>query len=405
MKIGEYMKKWKILIFIILFFSFPSFMHATTREDIVNYVGEKETMICDQQTKSLFQSYRLLFTRMLKEKNLNEKDLNAILRKLTQAMTLIEQNDVCKKADLNTIPKEVKEKIKSYLYDGMMIIYDAPPLEETTESIGENGIVIDKNTNTVDIYQNGNLYDKVELLQKTFTSVGPNKIIFWTLLSFGILLCISLFTYLISRNMKWKYKNLVSDFSLSLFFIMLILTPLVYLSREKVSYYLDLTSMLKKPTGTSEKKIVIDENHEIISYPSYGDFYATLKIPSVQIERKIKFGDSSEILQDYIGHTTTSFLPGENGTILMSGHNRTDMLGNLKNVLKGSEIVLETTYGIFTYEVSEIKTMQLEEYANIEIKTGEETLILYTCYPFGGILYGNERFVVTSKLKDAKWER
>lgn len=417
------MKKY-LFLFIALIMLFPVNINAATKEDVINYVNEKQSVICDASTKQLFKTYQILFTRMLKEKELSSNDLDNILNKLRNAISIIESNSVCKQSDLGNLSSSQKEQIKNNLYGGLMIIYDAPPRSNNSSSSdssndssnnnsnsnpnkpntnSQSGIVIDKNNNTIDIYQDGNLYDKVGLNQKTFNYVGPNPIILISLIILATILIISTITYFILKNKKFKYKELIRDISFSLMIITLIALPSFYMLRGKIDVFLNLASMLKQPSkNTEQKEVLVNENNEIVSYPAYGDKYASLKIPNLNIELPIKFGDSKEILANSIGHTSTSFLPGEGGTILMSGHNSTSMLGNLKNIDKGNKITIETSYGIFTYEVEEIKIMKLEQYNEIKIENNEK-LILYTCYPFSDVLYGNERYVVISKLIEEKW--
>lgn len=414
------MKKY-LFLFIALVVLFPVNISAATKEDVINYVNEKQSVICDTSTKQLFGTYKILFTRMLKEKDLSSSDLDKILNKLKSAIAIIESNNVCKQSDLGKLSSGQKDQIKNNLYDGLMIIYDAPPISNDSSSNNsssnssdnssnnkpndnsQSGIVIDKNNNTVDIYQGGNLYDKVGLNEKTFNYVGPNPIVIISLILLTFLLIISTTIYIIFKNKEIKYRELIRDISFSLMIITLIALPSFYLLRGKIDTFLNLASMLKQPSRNDiQKEVLVNENNEIISYPAYGDNYATLKISKLNIDLPIKFGDSKDILIDSIGHTSTSFLPGEGGTILMSGHNSKSMLQDLKNISKGDRITIETTYGIFTYEVEEIKIMKLSQYNEIKIEN-EEKLFLYTCYPFSDILYGNERFVVISKLLNAEW--
>lgn len=396
------MKKLLFIIISLLLF-IPVQVKGATKEEIITYIDEKQDLICDKSTNQQFNTYRLLFTRMLKEKDLSSDDLDRILTNLKNAMLLIEENDICKKTDLDTLPSNIKTKIKDYLYNGMMIIYNAKAANQESSN-SSNSIVIDKNNNTIDIYQEGNLYDKVELSTKTFNYVGPNSIIMMSFFVLILLFLISLLTLYITKKRTWKYGKLIRDFSCSLAIVSICLLSFVYLERERLSSFLDLTNLLKEPTSnTTPKEIIINENNEIVSYPAYGDAYATLHIESLNLHLPIQFGDSKDILINSIGHTTSSFLPGEGGTILMSGHNSSNLLGNLKNITKKTPIVIETNYGTFIYQVEDIKTMNLDQYDEIEINKKEETLVLYTCYPFGGVVYGNQRYVVTSKLIKEEW--
>ena len=260
------MKKY-LFMFIALIMLFPVNINAATKEDVINYVNEKQSVICDASTKQLFKTYQILFTRMLKEKELSSNDLDNILNKLRNAIAIIESNNVCKQSDLGNLSSSQKEQIKNNLYGGLMIIYDAPPLSNNSSSSdssnnnsnkpntnSQSGIVIDKNNNTIDIYQDGNLYDKVGLNQKTFNYVGPNPIILISLIILATILIISTVTYFILKNKKFKYKELIRDISFSLIIITLIALPSFYMLRGKIDVFLNLASMLKQPSKNTEQK-------------------------------------------------------------------------------------------------------------------------------------------------------
>lgn len=404
------MKKILLTIFISLLL-IPVHVDATNKESIINFVNNYQSNICDASTKQMFNSYRITFTRLLKEKDLTEDKLDLIYNHVTSAVNTINNYNICKEADLGKMPKSAKSSVKASLYKALVILYKAPLInsepDSTTNSSNdeENAVIIDKNNNTINIYQNGNLYNKVDIAKKNFNYVGPSKDILYSLIIITIILLISSILFFIILKKNKKNLNILKDILFSIIIVSLITLPTIYINRENIEEFLEISNMLKETSGNKTyKKIVLNEEHEILSYPSYDSEYAHLKIDELAIDLPIKFGDSKDILIKNIGHTTTSFLPGEGGTIILSGHNSSKLLGNLKDIKSGQKIIITTEYGIFTYEVTKTDIMNSDEYNKIVLDDSKEELILYTCYPFENVLYGSKRFVVTSKLISADWK-
>lgn len=80
-----------------------------------------------------------------------------------------------------------------------------------------------------------------------------------------------------------------------------------------------------------------------------------------------------------------SVFPGEEGTVLIGAHDTT-YFKELENVRVSDRITLQTTYGLFEYEVNDITIVEGSEFA---LDSAEELLVLYTCYPYGDV--ANER--------------
>lgn len=154
----------------------------------------------------------------------------------------------------------------------------------------------------------------------------------------------------------------------------------------------------------SNKKILKDvklnlETKNLESYPEYGTKYASLSIPSVNIEQPIYYGDDNETLKYGVGQYIASYFPGEGGSILYMGHNTSNMLRNLPNVSLGDEIIVTTNYGTYHYQINDTKIIQDTELDKVPIKREGEVLMLYTCYPTTTVVYTPYRFVVYASLK------
>lgn len=157
-------------------------------------------------------------------------------------------------------------------------------------------------------------------------------------------------------------------------------------------------------TERSNKKILKDvkldlNTKNLESYPEYGTKYATISIPSVDIEQPVYYGDDSETLKYGVGQYIASYFPGEGGSILYMGHNTSNMLRNLPNVSVNDEIIVTTNYGTYHYNIDSTKIIKDTELEEVPIKREGEVLMLYTCYPTTTVVYTPYRFVVYASLK------
>jgi sortase A len=121
-----------------------------------------------------------------------------------------------------------------------------------------------------------------------------------------------------------------------------------------------------------------------IEFPEQGTHFANLSCNEISLDAPLFWGDTDEILNEGVGQSIGSFLPGIGKTILISGHNTT-YFKPLQNMKKGDIISCNTNYGSYEYQVYDIQVInenealkKLDEWLSYE----DETLILYTCYPF-----------------------
>ena len=166
----------------------------------------------------------------------------------------------------------------------------------------------------------------------------------------------------------------------------------------------EIFQMMDLVSEKSNKKILKDvkldlKTKNLESYPEYGTKYASISIPSVNIEQPIYYGDDNETLKYGVGQYIASSFPGEGGSILYMGHNTSNMLRNLPNVSLGDEIIVTTNYGTYHYQIDDTKVIQDTELDKVPIKREGEVLMLYTCYPTTTVVYTPYRFVVYASLK------
>lgn len=166
----------------------------------------------------------------------------------------------------------------------------------------------------------------------------------------------------------------------------------------------EIFQMMDLVSEKSNKKILKDvkldlKTKNLESYPEYGTKYASISIPSVNIEQPIYYGDDNETLKYGVGQYIASYFPGEGGSILYMGHNTSNRLRNLPNVSLGDEIIVTTNYGTYHYQIDDTKVIQDTELDKVPIKREGEILMLYTCYPTTTVVYTPYRFVVYASLK------
>ncbi len=140
-----------------------------------------------------------------------------------------------------------------------------------------------------------------------------------------------------------------------------------------------------------------------LQFPEPGTHYAMLSCDRIQLEVPVYWGDTKEILHAGVGQFAGSFLPGFGRSILLSGHNTT-FFKPLEQAEAGDIIICRTNYGEFRYLVEEILIMTAEEAQNQldeMLSHREETLIMYTCYPFGPFAGNKDKrlFVYADKIE------
>ena len=151
-----------------------------------------------------------------------------------------------------------------------------------------------------------------------------------------------------------------------------------------------------KPYEGADDQEYIDGND--IDFPKRGELYARLTIDSCGIEDNVYFDDSKETLRLGLGQYYGSRIPGYGEPILIAGHNnRTFRL--LENVAVGDIATITTSYGVYQYQVTDIKILQATDPNAVDLMQKKEQLILYTCYPFTTLTLKTQRlFVYADKI-------
>lgn len=193
-----------------------------------------------------------------------------------------------------------------------------------------------------------------------------------------------------------KLKATVKYIIVAFIFSIIIISATYILFSKTID---DITSTIDLISIKTNKKILkdvkIDTNtNTLMSYPSYGANYATLRIPSISVELPIYYGDDLDILKYGVGHTAGTYFPGEGGSIVYMAHNTSNMLRKLPELQNGELIEVETTYGIYRYTVYDGKVIEETDFDSVPINKEKELLMIYTCYPVTAIAHTPYRYII-----------
>ncbi len=121
-----------------------------------------------------------------------------------------------------------------------------------------------------------------------------------------------------------------------------------------------------------------------------------LQMPKYGVDLILLAGASGRTLAFGPGHVSSSPLPGERGTTILSGHRDTHFRF-LVRVEKGDEVFVEGPgKGRYRYRVTRTDIVDARK---TTIATSDEaTLVLVTCYPFDTLIPGGPmRYIVTAE--------
>lgn len=207
-------------------------------------------------------------------------------------------------------------------------------------------------------------------------------------------------------ELKKIWKATIESIVVAFLYLILMISIINVLFKNEINQFTSTLNLISiNTTKESLKDVKIDkENKNLTSYPEYGTRYATIKIPSLNIELPVYYGDDLSILKLGVGHSSGSYFPGEGGSILYMGHNTSKMLKELKNIEDRSIITITTSYGTYHYKVYQTKIINYKETDEVSTQREEEILMLYTCYESLRFGHTEKRFVVYAKLENIEGE-
>lgn len=160
---------------------------------------------------------------------------------------------------------------------------------------------------------------------------------------------------------------------------------------------LDSSDSLSASPAETVAAPVSGEDRIVVPFYYFGDQLGTIRIHSVDIEVGVYQGDTEKEFRLGAGHFLGSFMPGQDGNIVLAAH-RTSYFRHFEDLKAGDQVEFETTYGLFTYQVREIQILEKKDFDLITAETDQEQLTMYTCYPFTYIGNAPERYVVMCDL-------
>jgi len=174
----------------------------------------------------------------------------------------------------------------------------------------------------------------------------------------------------------------------------------------------DTSDTYSTPSKTRDSNVSLELDSPIVMpisnnslypvYPVEGDNIGSLTIPAIKRKIPIIQGTGENELKKGVGHFTQSVLPGEKDNSVLSGHRDTvfSQIGNLKI---GDQLIVQTSAGIFTYEVKGTKIVH-EDDETVIVPTDHAVLTMTTCYPFYTLGNSPDRYIVFSDLVKSEYQ-
>ncbi|MCI1269018.1 MAG: class D sortase [Ruminococcus sp.] len=114
-----------------------------------------------------------------------------------------------------------------------------------------------------------------------------------------------------------------------------------------------------------------------VVWPEFGEQFAVIRSDSLPSSIPVYWGSSSELFKRGACQSSSSTIPGENGNAVISAHVDT-FFADIDKLKVGDKVVINTNYGYFTYEVSELIEFKKDNKKYI-IPSDDSRLTLYTC--------------------------
>jgi len=137
----------------------------------------------------------------------------------------------------------------------------------------------------------------------------------------------------------------------------------------------------------------------------YGSQWATITIEAADLySAPVVQGDSKRLLLKNVCKYTESRFPGLNGKCVLSAHVSKGHFAKLETLVVGDVIELDTTYGKYTYTVTETHIIKDTDGFWLRPEDGKDMLYLYTCYPAVSLVRRTQRFlVIAEKTSGENW--
>jgi sortase A len=146
----------------------------------------------------------------------------------------------------------------------------------------------------------------------------------------------------------------------------------------------------------SDPSLILPATALYTAYPAEGDNIGSLTIPALKRKLPIFQGTGVKELKKGVGHFTQSVLPGEKDNCVLSGHRET-VFRQIGNLEIGDQLIVQTSAGTFTYEVTGTRIVHADD-KTVIVPTDHAILTMTTCYPFNTPGYFPDRYIVSAAL-------
>ena len=116
----------KIFVFFILFFSLMVNVYAYSKEDIINLGNSVSS--CDKETNIMINDARNSYNRLLKERDITQKNLNKIYNNLRIVISIIDEYEVCSEEEVKSLSENIKNRLKNLFYETRDIMTSSPKI-------------------------------------------------------------------------------------------------------------------------------------------------------------------------------------------------------------------------------------------------------------------------------------
>lgn len=192
-------------------------------------------------------------------------------------------------------------------------------------------------------------------------------------------------------------KAAIISLMVAFLFVAVICFVFKLVAKEKFDMAMNLIEIVTVNNSVQAAEPIL-ENNILINYPTYGSKYANIKIDSIGVNLPVYYGANYTVLKSGIAHDEKSYFPGEGGSVILAGHNFKTFLAELPDAKIGDKIILETSYGTFTYDIYDTKIVKETAVDEVPVQKEKEILMLYTCWPINNIGHASERYVVYANL-------
>lgn len=158
-------------------------------------------------------------------------------------------------------------------------------------------------------------------------------------------------------------------------------------------------SEVKTKQKVEEAKRIINNAESTDGSIAQNDVIGLLSFPKLNSELAIVKGTDPDDLEKGVGHYEGSYMPNENGQIVLSGH-RDTVFKRVGELEIGDELVVATSNGSYTYSIQSTKIVDADDTSVITLQNQQEELLLTTCYPFGFIGNAPQRYIIYAKRSE-----